>query len=361
MYKLPQLTPGLVMQSVYKSISLTTSLIGAIAIGIITETSAIAATFNFSQIYTFGDSLSDTGNAYKATSGAIFQGLPYFEQRASNGLLWVDYLATELGLNPTTLIDPESPIDGVNFAFNGATTGDFNATAPGFLPGLETQLQAFIAPLLMSGQSANADALYILWAGANDYLGGRQTNVNIPVNNLTQAVSSLYGVGARNFLVLNLPQLGKTPIAQFNPFDPVDPFNSFNPAELNSLSIQHNQALQQGILGLNQSLSNAHISFFDVGSVFDNAIANPQQFGLTNVTDSCLSLISGTICQNPHEYLFWDYIHPTTTAHQIIASGVYHQIQTEYNKKSVPEPSATLALIGLGVVAMVKKGKSKAQ
>nr|WP_322786901.1 hypothetical protein [Limnospira indica] len=58
----------------------------------------------------------------------MFQGLPYFDQRASNGLLWVDYLASEFGLNPTTLIDPDSPIDGVNFAFNGATTGDFNAT-----------------------------------------------------------------------------------------------------------------------------------------------------------------------------------------------------------------------------------------
>lgn len=164
--------------------------------------------------------------------------------------------------------------------------------------------------------------------------------------------------------MLNLPQLGKTPIDQFNSFDPVDPGNSFNPAELNSLSSQHNQALQQGILGLNQSLSNAHISFFNVGSVFDNAIANPQQFQLTNVTDSCLSLVSGTICQNPHQYLFWDYIHPTTTAHQIMASGVYHQIQTEHNKKSVPEPSATLAVIGLGglgAVAMVKKRRSKAQ
>lgn len=41
MYKLPQLAPGLVMQSVYKSISLTTSIIGAIAISIITENSAM--------------------------------------------------------------------------------------------------------------------------------------------------------------------------------------------------------------------------------------------------------------------------------------------------------------------------------
>ncbi|AMW31809.1 MULTISPECIES: SGNH/GDSL hydrolase family protein [Arthrospira] len=330
------------MKSIYKSISLTTSIISAIAISIITETSAIAATFNFSQIYTFGDSLSDTGNAYKATSGAIFQGLPYFEQRASNGLLWVDYLASEFGLNPTTLIDPDSPIDGVNFAFNGATTGDFNAW---IFTRLINSITGIYCPFINVRSIRESDALYILWAGANDYLGGRETDVNIPVNNITQAVSSLYGVGARNFLVLNLPQLGKTPIAQFNPFDPVDPFNSFNPAALNSLSIQHNQALQQGILGLNQSLSNAHISFFDVGSLFDNAIANPQEFGLTNVTDSCLSLRSGTICQNPHEYLFWDYIHPTTTAHQIIASGVYHQMQTEYNKKSVPEPSATVALI----------------
>lgn len=345
------------MKSIYKGISFTTTVIGAIAIGIITEMPAHAATFSFNQIYTFGDSLSDTGNGYKATNGGIFQGLPYFAGRASNGLLWIDYLAIELGLDPTTFIDPSSAEDGVNFAFNGATTANFNTTAPGFLPGLETQLQAFIAPLLMSGKSANPDALYILWAGANDYLGGRQNDPSIPVNNLTQAVTSLHGIGARNFMVLNLPKLGKTPIAQFNPFDPVDPINSFNPEELNNLSSQHNQALKQGILGLNQSLSNSYISLFDIGGLLDNAIANPQKFGLTNVTDSCLSLTSGTICNNPHEYLFWDYIHPTTSAHQIIASGVYEQLKTE--KKSVPEPSVTLALIGLGVGLMLKKDKLK--
>ena len=61
----------------------------------------------------FGDSLSDTGNIYKATQETI-PPPPYFEGRFSNGLLWIDYLKHQLQLTSESLI---------NFAFAGGNSG----------------------------------------------------------------------------------------------------------------------------------------------------------------------------------------------------------------------------------------------
>ncbi|MDT9180480.1 MAG: SGNH/GDSL hydrolase family protein [Limnospira sp. PMC 1291.21] len=285
---------------------------------------------HFEEIYIFGDSLSDTGNAFIASEGQVLAGLPYFQGRASNGLLWVDYLGDKLSLNPVNFSEQSPSNEGINFAFFGANTSGLNTTEPGLFPGLENQLQAFIAPLLASGQTANPNALYTLWVGANDYLAGRQTDGTIPVNNLTEAVTSLYQFGARDFLMLNLPPLGELPVARFNPLDPVDPVNSFDAEELNRLSAEHNQGLREAVDQLNQNLPGANVSLFDVGGLFEDAIANPEQFGLTNVTDSSISFILGTIADNPEQYLFWDILHPTTTTHQIIASDVYEQLLIDY-------------------------------
>ena len=97
-----------------------------------------------------------------------------------------------------------------------------------------------------------------------------------------------------------------------------------------SLSREHNQGLREAVDQLNQNLPGANVSLFDVGGLFEDAIANPEQFGLTNVTDSSISFILGTIADNPEQYLFWDILHPTTTTHQIIASDVYEQLLIDY-------------------------------
>jgi hypothetical protein len=90
---------------------------------------ASSSNLNFSKIYAFGDSLSDPGNIYNATSFVQwFDGLlgleipvlppspPYFEGRYSNGPNWVDYLAEDLGITVTpstelSIFRPSLPFD----------------------------------------------------------------------------------------------------------------------------------------------------------------------------------------------------------------------------------------------------------
>jgi thermolabile hemolysin len=109
-------------------------------------------------LYSFGDSFSDTGNAHHLTKG----------QRASesgrfcDGLVWIDFLAAHLGLTLTPgFVDPDA-IANLNFATGGATTGQenlFPAVMPDLpkLPGLQQQIQGF---LTLAQGKADPEALY---------------------------------------------------------------------------------------------------------------------------------------------------------------------------------------------------------
>ena len=71
-----------------------------------------------------------------------------------------------------------------------------------------------------------------------------------------------------------------------------------------------------------------------MASLFNQAIANPAAFGLTNVTDSAApglepgdsSYNTGQIVSNPNQYLFWDDLHPTATVHAELAQYALEQL-----------------------------------
>lgn len=283
----------------------------------------------FSKIYVFGDSLSDVGRFHQFTEENFSVGIPIgppYAQKFSNGPLWVEHFQESLGLTP----DPST-----NFALAGSTTGDINTTIPE-LPGVEQQVAGFL-----TGPPVDPNALYILWAGSNDYLGGAQTDPAIPVDNIEGYISSLYEVGARNFMIPELPDLGRLPNTL-----PPNPNSMF----LSQLSLAHNMQLASTLSSLSVRLPNSNIIPLDIASLISDAINNPSEFEFTNVTDACLpteplGIPTGPPCVNPDQYLFWDGIHPTTRAHQFVG-----QLATQ--ALSVPEPSATLALVTLGVVAV---------
>ena len=278
---------------------ITASAIAATVLGF----SSGASAQNFNQVYVFGDSLSDVGNVFKLTKGIVPPSPPNFQGRYSNGPVWVEYLAAKLKLN--------SNLDN-NFAFGGATTGD----NPEPRPGLLAQIKSFTA----THSSADRNALYIIWAGTNDYLNG-VTDSTKPINNLAIAVKSLSAVGAKNIVVVNLPDLGKLPATR----------TSQRSNSLNNLIKKHNSGLSASLNGLRQELrSNVNITYLDVNSLFNQFISTPKKLGFKNVTSPCLTKVS--ICDNPNEYLFWDTVHPTTAAHKLFATAAFEAL------KPAPKP-----------------------
>ncbi|GAB4295101.1 MAG: hypothetical protein Fur0025_32050 [Oscillatoriaceae cyanobacterium] len=256
----------------------------------------------FSDLYVFGDSLSDDGNLFAVTNGLIPPSPPYVNGRFSNGLVWVEQLAPKLGL----AVNPNS-----NVAFGGALSGNtnnFNTRFPNLppLPGLQQPVDAFVA----ANPNADRQGLYVVWAGANDY-GERVTDVAGVVNNITTAITKLAAVGARNFLVPNLPDLGITPAGASSP----------NAAGLSQITAAHNSALAAAVPVLEQNL-NVNVIPVDVNALINNARSNPGTFGFTNVSNGFLT--SGAT--NPNEYIFWDELHPTFSAHQLIAEAANQAI-----------------------------------
>ena len=59
----------------------------------------------------------------------------------------------------------------------------------------------------------------------------------------------------------------------------------------------------------------------DAFRLLNHLVADPDAFGLTDVTSACVTPnIPPFTCQSPDEFLFWDGIHPSNAVHAIIAN-----------------------------------------
>jgi phospholipase/lecithinase/hemolysin len=268
------------------------------------------------QIVVFGDSLSDVGNVFAATGKPP---PPYYQGHYSNGPIWVERLAADLGLPAPT----PSLLGGTDYAFGGAETG--TGFSPKGVPNVLTQIGAYLkAHKPASGQ------LFVVWAGANNFFDG-QTNPMVPVADLGSAITVLAANGAKHILVPNYSNLANTPYAQ-----------SLPPTSKQGLSLltqAYNGALSAELTQLQNSLG-VHITQLDNYRRFQAIAGNPGAYGFSNVTTSALG--DGVLSGNG--YLFWDSVHPTTVGHQIIGDAAFAAV--------APEPTS-LALLTTGTLGVI--------
>ncbi|MBD2342691.1 SGNH/GDSL hydrolase family protein [Anabaena subtropica] len=308
-------------------------------------------------LYVFGDSLSDTGNTSNISSlfnpsNPIPPSPPYFAGRFSNGPIWVDYLGEKLGLTSTPITNlfptlnfatpPATPFptQGINFAIGGANSGEGNSF--GFpLPGVLEQVSAFQGLLQINQQNLDSNALYAVSGGANDYLFGSaflDPNQPQPYTNISQAVSNLAAIGAKNILVFNLPDLGQVPASGTN---------GRNPAILTQATQDFNSNLAKNLDEIRKN-QKVNIIEIDIYSLVNRVLATPGEFGFENVTDSCLSQFPNCI-NDTSKYFFWDDIHPSTDGHKLVAESVL--------AATTPESSTTIGVLFLGALGAMSSIK----
>lgn len=289
----------------------------------------------YSQLIVFGDSLSDNGNL-KALIG--IPGASYYQGRFSNGPVAVEVMAKQLGLSLT------------DYAYGGAQTGRGNLI--GSLldgTGIQAQVEKFGSGLAAANQVADASALYVVWGGANDFLTGNamrsQSTAVKAAAHLQDSIISLYQLGARDFFVPLLPDLGLTPSALHNE----DPSGEYS-AIATSGSVRFNSFLTDDLQELQGSLPGVNIQSFDTLSFFRTQVL-VRAAASFNVTDACYSgssAVPGTMCSNPDQYVFWDSVHPTAIEHDELGRAFAQAVV-------VPEPSSWLLLL-VGAVSMVILG-----
>ena len=257
----------------------------------------------YSAVVVLGDSLSDTGRTSAVLTqvlGTAFPPPPYAPGRISNGPVWIEYFAPMLRRS-------YEPLD--NFAWAGATTGTVNVNAT-FLPGMLNELGELIGT---PPRALDPKALYVVFGGANDFLAiflGANPNVVIPagVANLLTIVSTLHARGAQHIVVVNLPDIGRTPRARAG--------GPASAAAATFLSVTFNSLLQTGLDALPFPV--VRVSVFDLINKF---VVQPHKYGFTNVTEPGILDLP-----NAETYLFWDDVHPTTRSHRYVAEEVFHTL-----------------------------------
>lgn len=318
----------------------TAATVAAVAFSLV----AAAAQAQFSNFYSFGDSLSDAGSFKPALPPG--QGL----FTTNPGPIWTQELAARYGLT-------SSPANqgGNNYAEGGARVSQLPGVPAGFpLTANATPVLTQIGAYLQQGP-LDADALFSVWAGGNDLFtqlgllqAGQITQAQLQANMITAAtelaggVAMLQAAGANNLLVFNLPDAGKSPggIASGNGAAITQVVNLFNAALIGGLDQVGGNVIRVNIYAL-----------------LNEVIANPALYGLTNVTQpACTTTLGGqpyALFCTPETlvtpdaastFLFADFSHPTTAGHKLVAQLVASMIEG-------PQMIASLAEAPLAVEA----------
>ncbi|HSS66496.1 MAG TPA: SGNH/GDSL hydrolase family protein [Gammaproteobacteria bacterium] len=302
------------MKRIFYTAILAAALIGFGTTGVLADDPRQPQVTN---LWAFGDSLTDSGNLFFLSGNTEPPSPPYFNGRFSDGPTWIEPFAERLGLD----IDFDIPFAN-NYAIGGAFTGFDGEAGPGL--GVLSQVNLFLATV----GSVPPDDLMVIWAGANDYFfinAPPNVLVNDAINNLATAVSNLALMGnARRFLVPNLPKLGDLPLARLQG-DPAVV------AGLNALTAAHNAALAETMANLSATLG-VEIVIVNVNAALAELLTRQHLFGYDNVSLPCLiqqadgSRIPSGACPpdgasfDSTGVLFWDLVHPTRTAHELLAA-----------------------------------------
>jgi len=290
-----------------------------------------AAASTFGPLYFFGDSLSDTGNVYSATTVLnrwTFRLVPkepappYMGGRFSDGPVWTEEAAARLG-RPGDASPAGMSLGwfgqvggpGNNYAIGGARTNTSGAL--GILDlliptGVAEQVQFYLS---RTGGAADPTGLYFILAGGNDLRDA--TRISDPQQrelaavqagmNIASSVRDLYLAGARQFVLINSPDVGLIP----------ETLNA-------GLSTQGTDAAEafNGWMSLYadylRTVPEFSLDYFDLFGLHHELV---DQYGMGAVR-AC----KGGSPEECSQTLFFDSVHPTSWVHQIIGDRVADEI-----------------------------------
>jgi phospholipase/lecithinase/hemolysin len=333
------ITPSFTISSCHKEIDIFNSLL-----------------FGVKRILIFGDSLSDRGNLYKYSLQLLPKSTPYYRGMFSNGEVWSEQFANRIYLNNIRVS---------NYAVGGSSVVEFPEWANNNTPYvLDDQIGLY---LNLEPDDDVKNNLAIFFVGGNDYLTSnpKMENINSAVKQVTDGIiDAIEKVAAGKIVIVGLPDLSITGESK----------SLSNEKVLKKIYIEHNEILKE-------YADKHNMKFIDIAPIFDEIVNNTKDFNtkyharisLDHIKDSCWlggyflsektkidnaleardnskdknnvndllnqpsmqSVIdagyTGSMCNNPQNYAFWDHVHPTYQVHR----ALYDYIVTELGAKSI--------------------------
>jgi len=306
----------------------------------------------FSNMFVFGDSLSDQGNLVTIVENPLLK--PGF---ATNGKFAVEYIAEEFGVDLqmsnhllASLQSNPQLITGTNYAVAQAQAARAEI--------VDTPLQIDAFMTVHKGK-APSDALYVVFIGGNDiknysyddrYLDGNLdktdeevfTNLRFSVKSIVELlVQPLIDAGARDIVVVDSAPIHLIPFVNLN-----QPPTRATAVE--RAFIFFNNELKEALRAV-ECLNNMNIVHHqEIAELFTEAdkkglqVESPCVINFAGIPGGIPPIppLNGTLdapylwdptCNLPDApgFATWDEIHPTTAVHQIIAEGIINQIRTE--------------------------------
>ena len=253
---------------------------------------ANAANANPDRIIVFGDSLSDGGFYLQ------FLPLPAGEGSFTTNPDPVapEVLAALLGVD----LKPVYTVGGTNYAIGGARVVQPTPTSPLAIP-IATQIDNYLA----AGGTFNSGDVVYIQGGGNDFFAFAAGGASDPTL-LTGAATALAAQVAR------LEAAGADRIITMSIQSDNAGLDLFNQTYKAALAAQ-----------------GANVLFFDTAGLFNEIVANPGVFGITNITDTACtgsSLTCGPedyVSPNANRtYLFADDVHPAGIVQEIQGQAI---------------------------------------
>lgn len=339
--------------------------------------SSVVFALPFKHVIFLGDSLSDNGNVYQLLLHVVPKSPPYYRGRFSNGPTWAEHLGK--------YYYHKNYSDYKILAYGGATAL-FHMPTKHFISTTNLTL-LYRGYLAGTGKKNIEDTLFVIWIAGNDYLYFLSEDVDKFTTRVVDAIEwvmkDLIQRGAKNILVLNLPDMSRTPFAQ--KVDYKD--------RLYSLGLLHKEKLDQAVQTLQKTHPDRHIVLMDVYDLFLDFLSHPEVYNkkygahVKNTTESCwqggyvlspvtkealqqemkeavikqgikgdshtdTSKLADMVfsspallqaykvgkmaeagifpCSNADDYFFWDEIHPTDVVHTVMAKIIEEKLEKEF-------------------------------
>uniref|UniRef100_A0A0E0BA25 Esterase n=1 Tax=Oryza glumipatula TaxID=40148 RepID=A0A0E0BA25_9ORYZ len=342
---------------------------------------ATATAARFSRVFSFGDSLTDTGNLVLLPAGRDVpeRRLPYGQTffhratgRASDGRIAIDFIAEALELPRLKPYLAGEGADGfrhgANFAVGGATARDagfFQRRGLRSVPvSLATEMGWFkeLLPLLASScpqeqRKITASSLFFVGEmGGNDYLNAIFQNRTLDeaktfvpgiIDAIRSSLTELVGVGAKTVLVQGMLPIGCEPrvleLFKLKHGRSTGGDGDYDAdtgclTSFNELAEQHNRVLTAALDELRRAHPGTAIVYADLYRAVTDIAVSPRRYGFGgeplfaccgggggpyNVRLAARCGDEGTAaCGEPSEYVSWDGIHYTEAANRVIARGI---------------------------------------